>query len=138
MFFFGVLTQPPTVVRKLKRILHTAYTFLHFWRRFTCYVSRCLVTKFLHWSSGGSLLRLRCWLGSTNQFPPPPLPLFLPPLQGGNFQTITHTQGERGARPKKKSPKLTECRVLISSPPPPVQCCQLAAFMLQTWHNFFS
>ncbi len=30
-----------------------------------CMLSRCLVTKFLHLSSVGSLLRVRCWLGST-------------------------------------------------------------------------
>ncbi len=29
----------------------------------TCMLSRCLVTKFLQRSSGGSLLRVRCWLG---------------------------------------------------------------------------
>ncbi len=30
-------------------------------------LSRCLVTKFLHQSPAGSLLRVRCWLGSANQ-----------------------------------------------------------------------
>ncbi len=29
----------------------------------TCMLSRCLLTKFLHRSSGGSLLRVCCWLG---------------------------------------------------------------------------
>ena len=28
-----------------------------------CMLSRCLLTKFLHWSSVTSLLRSRCWLG---------------------------------------------------------------------------
>ena len=28
-----------------------------------CMLSRCLLTKFLHWSSVGGLLRVRCWLG---------------------------------------------------------------------------
>ena len=28
-----------------------------------CMLSWWLLTKFLHWSSGGSLLRVRCWLG---------------------------------------------------------------------------
>ncbi len=32
-----------------------------------CKLSRCLVTKFLHRSSVGSLLRVRCWLGSSTQ-----------------------------------------------------------------------
>ena len=42
--------------------LHKLYTFWHIWRRFVC-CSRCLLTIFLHRSSGGSLLRARCWLG---------------------------------------------------------------------------
>ena len=29
-----------------------------------CMLSRCSLTKFLHRSSGGSLLRVRCWLGT--------------------------------------------------------------------------
>ncbi len=30
-----------------------------------CMLSWCLLTKFLHWSSVRSLLRVRCWLGRT-------------------------------------------------------------------------
>ncbi len=30
----------------------------------TCMLSRCLLTKFLHRSSVGSVLRVRCWLGT--------------------------------------------------------------------------
>ncbi len=51
-------TQPPTVVCKMEaqlEYIHTAHTFLR------------LLTKFLHRSSGGSLLRVRCWLGSEVQ-----------------------------------------------------------------------
>ncbi len=42
--------------------LHIACTFLHFWPRLAM-LSRCLLTEFLHRSSVGSSLRLRCWLG---------------------------------------------------------------------------
>ncbi len=54
------------VVRKMEARLekvHNAYAFLHVWHRFFM-LSRCLSTKFMHRSSGGSLLRVRCWLGS--------------------------------------------------------------------------
>ena len=64
-----------------------------------CMLSRCLVTKFQHRSSAGSLLRVRCWLGSgiflssfsispplsplenvaLNAHSPPPLTFFRPP-----------------------------------------------------------
>ena len=48
---------------KLSWNMHTLHTrFLHVWRRFAM-LSRCLVTKFRHRSSVGSLLRVRCWLG---------------------------------------------------------------------------
>ncbi len=39
------------------------HTSLHVWHRFVCSVGAS--TKFLHRSSVGSLLRVRCWLGST-------------------------------------------------------------------------
>ena len=42
--------------------VHIAYAFLHVRRQF-CMLSRCLVTQFLRRSSGGSLLRVRCWSG---------------------------------------------------------------------------
>ncbi len=41
---------------------HVAYTFLHVWAPI-CMLSRCSVTKFLHRSSVGSLLRVRFLLG---------------------------------------------------------------------------
>ncbi len=39
--------------------------FIHVFARLVpiCMLSRCLLTKFLHRSSVGSLLRVRCWLG---------------------------------------------------------------------------
>ena len=39
---------------------------IHVFTRFapTCMLSPCLLMKFLHWSSVGSLLRVRCWLGT--------------------------------------------------------------------------
>ncbi len=55
------------VVRNLEaqsEYVHIAYTFWHVLAPI-CMPSRCLVTKFLHRSSGGSLLRVRCWLGTT-------------------------------------------------------------------------
>ncbi len=49
---------------KLSRNMYTLRT--RFLARLApiCMLSRCSLTKFLHWSSGGSLLRVRCWLGS--------------------------------------------------------------------------
>ncbi len=63
---FDSLSQPPTVACKMEaqsEYVHVAHTF--FARLVPiCLLSRCLLTKFLHRSSGGSLLRVRCWLGS--------------------------------------------------------------------------
>ncbi len=42
--------------------VHIAYTFLHVWHRFVCSVGDYL-TKCLHRSSVGPLLRVHCWLG---------------------------------------------------------------------------
>ncbi len=59
------MTQPPTVACKIEARLeyvHVAYTTLHVFA-LICMLSRCLVTDFLHRSSVGSLLRVRCWLG---------------------------------------------------------------------------
>ncbi len=41
------------------------YTFIHAFALLVpiCMLSRCLLTSFLHRSSVGSLLRVRCWLG---------------------------------------------------------------------------
>ena len=59
-------TQPPMVVLKTEaqsEYVHVAHTFF---ARLApiCMLSRCLLTKFLHRSSVGSLLRVRCWLGN--------------------------------------------------------------------------
>ncbi len=58
--------QPPTVVCekwKLSWIMYTLHAhFLNVWHRFACSVGG-LLTKFLHRSSVGSALRVRCWLG---------------------------------------------------------------------------
>ncbi len=43
---------------------HIAHTFLHVSTPIHI-LSRCLLTKFLHRSSVGSLLRVRCWLGTS-------------------------------------------------------------------------
>ena len=40
-----------------------AHAFCTFWRP-TCMLSRWSLTKFLRRSSGGSLLRVRCWVGN--------------------------------------------------------------------------
>ncbi len=71
--FFSTLSrfpsQPPTVVCKMEAQLKYTYTrrytlFTHFARLAPiCMLSRCLFSKILHWSSVGSLLRVRCWLG---------------------------------------------------------------------------
>ncbi len=58
--------------------VHIAYTFSHVWHQFAC-LSRCLLTRFPHRSSVGSLTRVRCWLGVCYfwSFPPPPPDFFL-------------------------------------------------------------
>ncbi len=50
---------------KLSQNVHTLHTRF-FWHVLapTCMLGRCLSTKFLHQSSGGSLLRACCWLGA--------------------------------------------------------------------------
>ncbi len=57
--------QPPTVACKIEaqsEHIHVGYTLF---ARLSpiCMLRRCLLTKFLHRSSGGSLSRLPCWLG---------------------------------------------------------------------------
>ena len=64
-FFFSAQSQPPTVACKMEALsecAHVAYTYLHV-LALICMLSRCLLTKFLHRSSVGSLLRVCCWLG---------------------------------------------------------------------------
>ena len=60
------LTQPPTVAWKVEaqsEYVHVACTFFcTFGADFVCSVGACW-QKLLHRSSGGSLLRVRCWLG---------------------------------------------------------------------------
>ena len=66
--FFLKPTQPPTVACKMEaqsEYVHIASTFLHVWRPI-CVLTRCLSTKFLHRSSGGSLIRVHCWLGTVD------------------------------------------------------------------------
>ncbi len=67
VLYLPVHTQPPTVVRKIgssvgicTRCVHVF--FARFAGRFVCSVCACQ-QKLLHRSSGGSLLRVRCWLG---------------------------------------------------------------------------
>ena len=57
-------TQPATVACKDGSSVgtRTRCTFLRVLRRLVT-LGRCLLTKFLHRSSGGGLLRVRCWLG---------------------------------------------------------------------------
>ncbi len=67
--------QPPTVECKTEaqsEYANIAYTFLflHACCRLVCSVGAKL-TKFLRRSSGGSLLRVCCWLGKTSLFFPP-------------------------------------------------------------------
>ncbi len=59
-------SQPTTVACKMEaqsEHVHVACTFLHVCAPI-CVLSRCVLTKFLRRSSGRSLLRVRCWLGS--------------------------------------------------------------------------
>ena len=52
---------------KLSQNTYTLRTlFCTFWRRFAM-LGRCSLTKFLHRSSVGSLLRVRCWLGKEGE-----------------------------------------------------------------------
>ncbi len=57
--------QPPTVACITEAQLEQVSVACTFFARLspTCMLSRCLSTKFLHRSSVGSLLRVRCWLG---------------------------------------------------------------------------
>ncbi len=60
-------TQPPTVAcndgSSVGICARCVTRYLHVWRPI-CMLGRCSVTKFLHLTSGGSLLRVRCWLGN--------------------------------------------------------------------------
>ena len=60
-------TQPPTVACKIEAQSEHVTRCVHVFARFasTCMLSLCLLTKFLHRSSVGSSLRVRCWLGTT-------------------------------------------------------------------------
>ncbi len=68
-------TQPPMVVYKngssvgIYLPLPSTRCICVFcvWLRLVRMLSRCLSTKFLQRSSGGSLLRVRCWLGTIVQ-----------------------------------------------------------------------
>ncbi len=65
-------------------------------------LSRCLVTRFLHRSSVGSLSRVRCWLGTLGELFPAaslfldvatrPLDVLLLPLLGPPLHLITRQQ----------------------------------------------
>ncbi len=56
-------SQPPTVVCKMEaQGTHCTHKFLHVWHRLVM-LSRCLLAIILHRNSGGSLLRVLCWLG---------------------------------------------------------------------------
>ncbi len=65
-------TQPPTVVCKMGAQLgyvHCVHIFAHNWCRSVRMLSRWLLTKFLHRSSVGTLIRVRCWLGKKFNLP---------------------------------------------------------------------
>ncbi len=65
---FPLRTQPPTVACKMEAQLESAHNAYNiFFARLApiCMLRRCLLTKFLVRSSVGSLLRVRCWLGSS-------------------------------------------------------------------------
>ena len=59
-------TQPPTVVCRMGTQSEYATHCTHLFARLApiCMLGRCLVRKFLHRSSVGSLLRVPCWLGT--------------------------------------------------------------------------
>ncbi len=52
---------------KLSQNMYTLRTYIFVHLAPTCMLSRCLVTKSLHRSSGGSLSRVWCWLGITTK-----------------------------------------------------------------------
>ncbi len=91
---FLLPTQPATVVRKMAAQLEYAHVAYTFFARLTpiCMLSRCLVTKFLPRSSGGSLLRVHRRLGSTPTTSPPrpPLPRALWPNMRLGVMPIQH------------------------------------------------
>ncbi len=86
-------TQPPTVVCKMEgqlKCVHVAY--MVFARLApTCMLSWCLLTKFLHRSSGGNLLRVRCWLGSG-------LLRSVPQQEPMNLSTLTPAEGTQSIK----------------------------------------
>ena len=59
------VTQPPTVACKNGSSVGIHTHCIHIFARLAqiCMPSRWLLTKFMHWTSVGSLLRVRCWLG---------------------------------------------------------------------------
>ena len=64
--------QPPTVVCKNGNSVGICTRCTHFFARLAPIrmLSRRLLTKFLHRSSGGSFLRVLCWLGSPGKTSP--------------------------------------------------------------------
>ncbi len=57
--------QPPTVVGQVGTYANCTHVFACL--EPVCVLSWCSLTKFLHRSSVGSLLRVRCWLGGRVQ-----------------------------------------------------------------------
>ena len=71
LLFVSLSTQPPIVVcKKQAQSEHVQYTsHARFFASLAliCMLSRGLVTKFLHRTSVGSLLRVYCWLGTKSK-----------------------------------------------------------------------
>ena len=69
-----------------------------------CMLSRCLLTKFLHWNSVRSLLRVRCWLGplysKLSSTVPHSLLLFVAQSEGGGRRI--NMRGINGRRRREK------------------------------------
>ncbi len=63
-------------------------------------LSRCFVTKFLHRSSGGSLLRVRCWLGWATKYP-----TTAPDHKKAGDQRLRLGPGRLGVQPGDEGPR---------------------------------
>ncbi len=112
-------TQPPTAACKIEAQLEYVHVAHTFFARLApiCTLSRCLLTKFLHRSSVGSLIRVRCWLGSSSvetQWEKVflSLPAFSPPLP------FPHPSAIHGPM-RRKEPRLTGASCCTTTPSAP-------------------
>ncbi len=116
-FKFSPPPQPATVACKTEaqsKRVHVACTSSHV-STSTCMLSRCLITKFLSRNSGGSLLRVRCWLGV------PPgwvgFGLGLKPIAQGRRSLAYRAKKRERERSSGADPDLSSLHSLTKMPP---------------------